>query len=170
MLSNYFVKKQVFGCTSEEIWRIQIQIYPRTSIEPRYGAFYLTNKVSAHGLGLLVQLSWRVAPPWWRNQLYEKTFMNRSQLSGKSYKQRQSGQLDEQGQSAQPWLSGPTGKTRAIRLLRNRAIRSSWLLWQSGPSKIRHRDFCLSVCHARATPPKNLKRVGLDSSGQIESS
>ena len=57
MLSNYFDKKQVLRGTFEEIWRIQIQIYPQTSIEPKYGAFYLTNKVSAHGLGLLVQLS-----------------------------------------------------------------------------------------------------------------
>ena len=57
MLSNYFGKKQVLRGTFGEIWRIQIQIYPQTSIEPRYGAFYLTNEVSAHGLGLLVQLS-----------------------------------------------------------------------------------------------------------------
>ena len=57
MLSNYFGKKQVLRGTFGEIWRIQIQIYPQTSIEPIYGAFSLTNKVSAHGLGLLVQLS-----------------------------------------------------------------------------------------------------------------
>ena len=57
MLSNYFGKKQVLRGTFGEIWRIQIQIYPQTSIEPRYGAFYLTNEVSVHGLGLLVQLS-----------------------------------------------------------------------------------------------------------------
>ena len=63
MLSNYFGKKHVLRDTFGEIWHIQIQIYPQTPIEPRYGAFYLTNKVSAHGLGLLVQLSWRVAPP-----------------------------------------------------------------------------------------------------------
>ena len=57
MLSNYFGKKQVLRGTFGEIWRIQIQIYPQTSVEPRYGVFYLTNEVSAHGLGLLVQLS-----------------------------------------------------------------------------------------------------------------
>ena len=57
MLSNYFGKKQVLRGTFGEIWRIQIQIYPQTSIEPKYGAFYLTHEVSAHGLGLLVQLS-----------------------------------------------------------------------------------------------------------------
>ena len=57
-------EKQVLRGTFGEIWRIQIQIYPQTSIEPRYGAFSLTNKVSAHRLGLLVQLSWRVAPPF----------------------------------------------------------------------------------------------------------
>ena len=43
-------------CTFWGIWRIQIQIYPQTSIEPKDGAFYMTNKVSAHGLVLLVQL------------------------------------------------------------------------------------------------------------------
>ena len=57
MLSNYFCKKQVLRGTFGKIRRIQIQIYPQTSIEPGYGASYLTNKVSAHGLGLLVQLS-----------------------------------------------------------------------------------------------------------------
>ena len=57
ILSNYFGKKQVLKGTFGEIWHIQIQIYPQTSIEPKYGAFCLTNEVSAHGLGLLVQLS-----------------------------------------------------------------------------------------------------------------
>ena len=57
MLSNNFCKKQVLRGTFGKIWRIQIQIYPQISIEPSYGAFYLTKKVSAHGLGLLVQLS-----------------------------------------------------------------------------------------------------------------
>ena len=56
MLSNYFGKKQVLRGTFGEIWRKQIQIYPQTSTEPRYGAFYLANNVSAHGLGLPVQL------------------------------------------------------------------------------------------------------------------
>ena len=46
-----------------KIQRIHIQIYPQTSIEPKYGEFYLKNEVSAHGLVLLVQLSLRVAPP-----------------------------------------------------------------------------------------------------------
>ena len=57
MLSNYFGKLQVLRDNFGEIWRIQIQIYPQTSIEPKYGEFYLNNKVSAHGLALLVQLS-----------------------------------------------------------------------------------------------------------------
>ena len=58
MHSHHFDKTtQVLGGTFGEIWRIQIQIYPQASIEPRYGAFYLTNKVSVHELGLLVQLS-----------------------------------------------------------------------------------------------------------------
>ena len=57
MLSNYFGKKQVLRGTFGEIWRIQIQLYHQTSIQPKYGAFYLTNEVSAHGFVLLVQLS-----------------------------------------------------------------------------------------------------------------
>ena len=40
-----------------KIRRIQIQKYPQTSIEPKYGAFYLNDKVRVHGLVLLVQLS-----------------------------------------------------------------------------------------------------------------
>ena len=39
-----------------EIWRIQIQIFPQTSIKPKYGAFYLNNKVSVHGYILVVRL------------------------------------------------------------------------------------------------------------------
>ena len=57
MLSNYFGKKQVLRGTFWEIRHIQIQIYPQTSLEPKYGAFNLKNEVSAHGLGLVVQLS-----------------------------------------------------------------------------------------------------------------
>ena len=57
MLSNYFGKKQVLGGTVGDIWGIQIQMYPQTYIGPTYGAFNLKNKVSAVGLGLLVQLS-----------------------------------------------------------------------------------------------------------------
>ena len=33
-------------------------------MEPKDGAFYFKDEVSEHGLVLLVQLSWRVAPPW----------------------------------------------------------------------------------------------------------
>ena len=50
-------KIQVLRDNFGEIWRIQIQMYPQTSFEPIYGEFYLKNKVSAHGLVLLVQLS-----------------------------------------------------------------------------------------------------------------
>ena len=57
MRSIKFGKKQVYISTSGEIWHLQIKIYPQTTIEPKYGALYLTNKVRAHGLGLLVQLS-----------------------------------------------------------------------------------------------------------------
>ena len=50
------------------MWHIEIQMYPQTYIEPKYGAFYLKNEVSAHELVLLVQLSWRVAPPFVLNE------------------------------------------------------------------------------------------------------
>ena len=56
-LTTLVKKKQVLRGTFGEIWRIQIQMYPQTPIEPKYGAFNLKNKVSAHGLGLVVQLS-----------------------------------------------------------------------------------------------------------------
>ena len=57
MLSNYFGKIQVLRDNLGEIWRIQIQMNLQTSIDPKYGAFNLNNKVCAHGLVLLVQLS-----------------------------------------------------------------------------------------------------------------
>ena len=57
MLSNYFCKKQVLrGTILGEIWRIQIQIYPRIDVKFKYGASNLKNKVGAHRLGLVVQL------------------------------------------------------------------------------------------------------------------
>ena len=49
--------KKVLRGTFWKIWHIQIQIYPQTYIEPKYGEFYLKNEVSAHGLVSLVQLS-----------------------------------------------------------------------------------------------------------------
>ena len=57
MLSNYFGKTQVLRGIFGERWRLQIQMYPQTSLEPKYGAFNLINEVSANGLGLVVQLS-----------------------------------------------------------------------------------------------------------------
>ena len=57
MLSNYFGKKQELGVTFWAIWPIKNQRYPQTSFESKYGAFYLKDKVSAHGLVLLFQLS-----------------------------------------------------------------------------------------------------------------
>ena len=57
MLSNYFGKKQILIGTFGAIWRIQTQIYPLNSFEPKYGAFYLKNKLSACGLVLQFQLS-----------------------------------------------------------------------------------------------------------------
>ena len=59
-----FCKKQVLRGTFGEIWRIQIQMYPKTYVELKYGACYLKNEVSSHRLGSVVQLSWRVAPPY----------------------------------------------------------------------------------------------------------
>ena len=50
-------KKKVLRGTFWKIRHIQIKIYPKTYIEPKYGAVYLKNKVSAHVLVLLVQLS-----------------------------------------------------------------------------------------------------------------
>ena len=63
MFSNNFDKKQVVRGTFDAIWRIQTEMYPQNSFKPKYGAFYLKNEFSAHGLALLFQLSWRVAPP-----------------------------------------------------------------------------------------------------------
>ena len=57
MLLNYFGKKQVLRGTFEEILHIQIQRYHQTSFDPKYGEFNLKNEVSAHGVGLVVQLS-----------------------------------------------------------------------------------------------------------------
>ena len=64
MLSKYFDKKQVLKSTFGEIWCIQIKFYPKPYVELKYGACILKNEVSAHRLGLVVQLSWRVAPPF----------------------------------------------------------------------------------------------------------
>ena len=49
--------KKVLRGTFRKIRQIQIQIYPQTSIETKYGAFSLKNKVRAPGLVLLFQLS-----------------------------------------------------------------------------------------------------------------
>ena len=49
--------KKIHRGTFWKIRYIQIQIYPQTYIEPKYGAFYQKNEVSAHGLVLLVQLT-----------------------------------------------------------------------------------------------------------------
>ena len=56
-LLNYFGKEQLLRDIFSEIWRIKIQMNPQTSFEQIYGAFNLKNKVSAHGLGLVVQVS-----------------------------------------------------------------------------------------------------------------
>ena len=56
-LFNYFGKEQLLRDNFGEIWRIQIQMNLQTSFEQIYGAFNLKNKVSAHGLWLVVQVS-----------------------------------------------------------------------------------------------------------------
>ena len=43
MLSNYFGKKPVHRGTFMAIWRVQTQMYPQTSFEPKYVAFHLKN-------------------------------------------------------------------------------------------------------------------------------
>ena len=64
MLSNYFCPKIVLRSTFWKIRRIQLQKYPQTHSEPKYGAYYMNNKVRVHGLVLLVQLNWRAASPF----------------------------------------------------------------------------------------------------------
>ena len=54
---------EVLRGTFGEICRIQIQIYPKIYVELKNGAVNLKNEVSVHRLGIVVQLSWRVAPP-----------------------------------------------------------------------------------------------------------
>ena len=51
------IKKQVLRGTFGEIWRIQIQFIPKPYVELKYGACILKDEVSAHRLGLAVQLS-----------------------------------------------------------------------------------------------------------------
>ena len=46
MPSNYFGKKEVIRGTFWEIWRIQIQIYPQTSIEQKKKLCILLDKQS----------------------------------------------------------------------------------------------------------------------------
>ena len=57
IISKHFCKKQVLRITFGEIWRIQIQMNPKTDIELKYGACNLKNKISAHILRLVVKLS-----------------------------------------------------------------------------------------------------------------
>ena len=56
-LLNTLVKKQVLRGSFGEILLIQIQLFPQTSFEAELGSFNFKNEVSAHGLGLVVQLS-----------------------------------------------------------------------------------------------------------------
>ena len=62
MFSNYFCTKQLLIATFCKLGCIHILIYPN-SYWAKYGTFYLNNKDRVHGLGLQVQLSWRVASP-----------------------------------------------------------------------------------------------------------
>ena len=56
IFSNYFCTIQVIRGTFLEIRPIQIQMYTKTSIGPKYGVFYLKNEVSVPLQSLLVQL------------------------------------------------------------------------------------------------------------------
>ena len=47
-LSNYFGKKGVLTDIFGRVLCIQIQMYPQTSLEPKYGEFNSKNIVSAH--------------------------------------------------------------------------------------------------------------------------
>ena len=47
-LKNVWVKI-VLESTFWKTWRKQFKIYPSTSIEPKYCAFYLNKKISVHG-------------------------------------------------------------------------------------------------------------------------
>ena len=58
---NTFVPKKSTSRNFLENPAIQIQIYPETPIEPKYGALYLNNADSVNGLVLLVKLCLRVA-------------------------------------------------------------------------------------------------------------
>ena len=56
MLFYYFSTRKVLTGTFRKIRKIQIQIYPQTPIELKFGALYLKNRVTVHELVLLVQL------------------------------------------------------------------------------------------------------------------
>ena len=67
MLPNYFCKKKKTS-TYRYFWRklahTTANVKHQTSFEPKYGGFNLKHKVSAHGLGLVVQLSQRGSFPF----------------------------------------------------------------------------------------------------------
>ena len=54
MLSTYLVYSKYLEVLLGEIWCIQIQMYPQTSFEPKYGD---------HRIGLAIQLILKVVPP-----------------------------------------------------------------------------------------------------------
>ena len=51
-----------------------------TPTEPKYSAFYFNNKVTVHGLVLLVEQSWRVASPY--DEIYLHTWDNVTEADG----------------------------------------------------------------------------------------
>ena len=58
MLYNNIGNKQELRGTFGANWHIYTQMYNQNSFEPKYGAFYLNNKVSAHVLVLLMKRSY----------------------------------------------------------------------------------------------------------------
>ena len=76
----YYCLKKYLGKNSTywEICRIQIKIYPQTTIVLTYNAIFSNNEVSVRTSSLTLWLSWRVAPPLAK---YTWIYMNLSELA-----------------------------------------------------------------------------------------
>ena len=83
MLSNYFCKNQVLRGTFGEIWRIQIQIYPKTYVELKSPLFQLVLTIHCRGADR------RRAVPCFRIQPVQGSFSGYSaaQLQWRIYRQ-----------------------------------------------------------------------------------
>ena len=64
LLPNYFDQSKYLEVLLGKSGAYKSKFYPKPYVELKYGACILKNKVSAHSLGLLVQLTIRVAPPY----------------------------------------------------------------------------------------------------------